>query len=438
MKPFVKWAGGKRQILTRISEFIQGSLGEATIEEVTYFEPFIGGGAVFFSIKPPKAVINDINSDLINAYKVIQSLKIHELINLLKDYQNTYFSEDRDEFYYEKRSLDRRPDWKDASPVEKAARMIFLNKTCYNGLYRVNLKGQFNTPIGRYKNPLICDDKNLLEIHEFLSNKKNNIEIMNASYEECIKKASLGDIIYVDPPYDYVDDDGFTKYHITGFTFEDFKKLKKVCDDALKRGAYVIISNNATDRVIKLFADDPNYKIYTYDLNKFTTLRSINCKGNQRKTAVEVIMWGIPTLIPIPQANDIEKVITLIMHEDNEIYKDKSRVKECLKLTTERQASYYLSAMKTFKYLNNAYEITEEALMLKKDRVALINDMINKLYDDKNIGYLIENKITDDYIIANQIKEGSSGKINDTTAKRRASTIKKWIKWALEEEQKSS
>ena len=437
MKPFVKWAGGKRQILTRINDFIKDSLGEATFEEVTYFEPFLGGGAVFFSVAPSRAIINDINSDLINAYRVVQSKEVKNLIILLKDYQDKYFSEDRDELYYEKRSLDRRPGWEDTSPVEKAARMIFLNKTCYNGLYRVNLKGQFNTPIGRYKNPLICDEKNLLEIHEFLSNKKNDIKIMNASYEECIKKATLGDVVYVDPPYDYEDDDGFTKYHITGFTFEDFKKLKEVCDEALKRGAYVIISNNATDRVIKLFADDPNYKIYTYDLNKFTTLRSINCKGNQRKTGVEVIMWGIPTLVPIPQANDIEKVIALIMHEDSEIYKDKNKVKELLELTTERQASYYLSAMKTFKYLNNAYEITEEALTLKKDRTTLVKDMIKKLYENKDIGNLIRNKITDSNIIADQIKE-SSRKINDTTAKRRASTIRRWIKWALEEEQKSS
>ena len=166
--------------------------------------------------------------------------------------------------------------------------MIFLNRTCYNGLYRVNSKGQFNTPIGRYRNPTICDRQNITEIHEYLSSPENDIRILNGSYEEAIKLARDSDVIYIDPPYDYEDDDGFTKYQMSGFTFEDFRKLKSECDKALNKGAFVIISNNATQKVINLFEQDPNYKIF-YDISKFPTLRSINCNGAERKTGKEAI-----------------------------------------------------------------------------------------------------------------------------------------------------
>lgn len=429
MKPFVKWAGGKRQILERIKGFIISSLDEKDINSIRYFEPFLGGGAVLFDLQPKKAFVNDLNSDLINAYKVIQGNKVHDLIKLLEDYQNKYRDEDRDELYYSTRSKDRTPDWNKMSDVEKAARMIFLNRTCYNGLYRVNSLGQFNTPMGRYKNPLICDKENLLEIHDYLS--VNKIKLMNASYEECIKKAGPGDIIYVDPPYDYEDDDGFTKYQMSGFKFQDFEKLKKECDKALKRGAYVIISNNATDRVIKLFIDDPNYKVYTYDMNKFETLRSINCKGDSRKTGLEVIFWGIPTLVPIPQANDINKVIKLAMCEDDKIYLDKNAVANYLALGTERQASYYLSALKFFKFITNSYELTELAISLRHDEELLRTNMKNQLFENDDVKYLIEHQLFTTDEIAMYLQKRYK-QINEVTAKRRASTIKAWIKWLRE------
>lgn len=429
MKPFLKWAGGKRQILERIKGFIIGSLDEKDLNSIRYYEPFLGGGAVLFDLQPKKACVNDLNADLINAYKVIQSDKINELIWLLEDYQNKYKEEDRDEIYYSTRVKDRTTEWNKMSDVEKAARMIFLNKTCYNGLYRVNSLGQFNTPMGRYKNPLICDKNNLLEIHEYLAS--NEIELMNDSYENCIIKAAPGDIIYVDPPYDYEDDDGFTKYQMNGFTFQDFEQLKKECDKALKRGAYVIISNNATERVIKLFIDDPNYKVYTYDMNKFETLRSINCKGDSRKTGLEVIFWGIPTLVPIPQANDINKVIKLAMCENETIFGDKAAVAEYLNLGTERQASYYLSALKFFKFISNSYELTELACSLRNDEKKLRQNMKQQLFENDDVKYLIEHQLftTEDISI---YLRGHYKQIGEATAKRRASTIKSWIKWIKE------
>ena len=220
MKPFIKWAGGKRQILKRINEFINDSEYEGS--SYTYIEPFLGGGAVFFDKCPPKAIINDLNSDLINAYRVIKSDKYLDLIEELKKHKLEYFK-DKDDHYYSVRAWDREEGWpNNHTDVERAARMIFLNRTCYNGLYRVNSKGQFNTPIGRYNNPTICDEENIKAIHEYFSNSNNSIEIMNESYEYAIRKSKDGDIIYIDPPYDYEDDDGFTKYHMKGFTFEDF------------------------------------------------------------------------------------------------------------------------------------------------------------------------------------------------------------------------
>lgn len=429
MKPFVKWAGGKRQILERINNFIDASLELENIKKdnIKYFEPFLGGGAVLFNLLPKKAIVNDLNSDLINAYKIIQSDKINDLINLLESYQERYKTEDRDELYYSTRSKDRSSEWNRMTDVQKAARMIFLNRTCYNGLYRVNSSGQFNTPMGRYKNPLICDKENLIELHNYLS--ANKIKFLNSSYEECIRKAGAGDIVYVDPPYDYEDDDGFTKYQMQGFSFDDFKKLKEECDKALKKGAYVIISNNATDRVINLFIQDANYKVYTYDMNKFETLRSINCKSDNRKTGLEVIFWGIPTLVPIPQANDINKVIKLALADNPDIFKDKLAVQNLLGLTTERQASYYLSAIKFFKYINNSFELTEKAIELRKNSDLLIRDMKTQLVEHEDIKYLVEHNLKTNEEIAMYLNAHYK-KLGEATAKRRASTIKAWLKFA--------
>lgn len=425
MKPFVKWAGGKRQILERINGFIIESLEGKDIGEIRYFEPFLGGGAVLFDLKPKRAYVNDLNSDLMNAYKVIQSSDYINLIDELKILQTQYLTEDKDELYYSMRSKDRTSEWNQMTNVNKAARMIFLNRTCYNGLYRVNSSGKFNTPMGRYKNPLICDQENIQQIHEYLSS--NQIHLMNGSFEECIRKARDGDIIYVDPPYDYEDDDGFTKYQMNGFTFDDFSKLKTECDKALKKGAYVIISNNATERVIKLFIDDPQYKVYTYDMNKFDTLRSINCKGENRKNGLEVIFWGIPNLIPLPQANDINKVINLALADESILY-SKALVAAYLKLGTERQAAYYLSALKFFKYINNALEFTDYAKNIRASKESIVSDMKKQLLENSDIQFLMEHNFSDVDSIAKYLLMNYK-KIGKVTAKRRASTIKAWILW---------
>ena len=428
MKPFVKWAGGKRQILSRINDYVQDSIDDNP--DYTYIEPFLGGGAVFFSLHPKKAIINDLNEDLINAYRIIKSGNYSKLIDKLKEFSDEYHNAP-DEFYYHIREWDRVDDWMDAhDDVDRAARMIFLNRTCYNGLYRVNSKGQFNTPMGRYRNPLICDETNIKEIHEYLSNPENHIEIMNGSYEDAIKKAKDGDVIYIDPPYDYEDDDGFTKYQMSGFSFEDFQKLKEKCDKAVNKRAFVIISNNATTKVMELFEEDPKYKIF-YDPNCFTSLRSINCKGDDRRTGSEVIFWGMNNSIPFPQANDINKVITLVQAGDD-IIEDKDKAKEVIKVGTPRQVSYYLSALQYLQYLGQDKKLTERALKLKNSKSELVSDIYNQLLEDKLFGkayhdFKATGKVNIDKVTSDLKKENQM--LSESTLRRRASTIRSWVEW---------
>ena len=364
------------------------------------------------------------------AYEVIKSDKYLELIDALDRHANAY-NHDPDDYYYEIRSWDREEGWPDNhSAVERAARMIFLNRTCYNGLYRVNSKGQFNTPIGRYRNPTICDRENITEIHNYLSSKDNQIEIMKDSYEFAINKAGDGDVIYIDPPYDYEDDDGFTKYQMKGFTFDDFTKLKQTCDEAINRGAFVIVSNNATTKVINLFEQDPHYKIF-YDINQISTLRSINCNGGKRKSGKEVIFWGMPNSIPFPQANDMDKIIKLVM-SDESVLTDKQRACEVIGVNTSRQVAYYLSALLYLKYLTHDKKFTDRANAIRTNEVALKKDIYNQLKENDMFlepynTYKVNGKINIENIkkkIAN-----ANPKMAESTVNRRSSTIRAWVEW---------
>lgn len=282
MKPVLKWAGGKRQLLKIISSFINNE----TIGEGTYFEPFFGGGCVFFSLHPKKAVINDFNEEIINVYKTIKKSP-EELVSLLKTHSE---SNDKD-YFYNLRSLDREIDFADKKKytnVFKASRTIYLNKTCFNGLYRVNLKGQFNVPYAYYKNPPICDEENIKEISKFL--KESDVQILCCDFEKAVEKAKAGDYIYFDPPYDYEKEDGFVGYVKEGFSHNDLLRLKKVCDELISRGCKVLISNNDTTFVRNTFKGD-NFEI-VYETKEISANRSINCKGNRRRNAREVLIYG--------------------------------------------------------------------------------------------------------------------------------------------------
>ena len=277
MKPFLKWAGGKRQLLDVLLQYTNN------IGAGRYFEPFIGGGSLFFALQRNESIINDFNPEIINAYKVIKH-NPEELIEELKNHASSNSSE----YFYQIRGLDRDPNFENYSDIQKAARTIYLNRTCYNGLYRVNSNGYFNVPFGRYKNPLICDENNIREISVFLNN--NNVLIRNSDFEEAVRDARAGDYIYFDPPYDYEDGKGFVGYVKEGFNHDDLLRLKRVCDELIARECKVLISNNDTEFVRNTFTGD-NFEII-YETIPLQTKRSINSNAKKRNNGREVLIYG--------------------------------------------------------------------------------------------------------------------------------------------------
>ncbi|MHA1763216.1 MAG: DNA adenine methylase [Promethearchaeota archaeon] len=265
-KPFLKWAGGKRQIITQMAMFIPRKFG-------TYIEPFLGGAAIFFYLMPQKAILIDINEELINVYRVIQE-DVKELIRSLKKHRN-----ERD-YYYKNRNLDRNPkEFKKLSPVERASRTIFLNRTCYNGLYRVNSKGEFNVPFGRYKNPNYCNEKNLWAVHTALK----NVKLIHGSFEACLEFAKKDDFVYFDPPYAPISDSAnFTSYTKDNFGKEDQLKLREVFEELDKRGCKLMLSNSYNNFILKLYAD---YKIIVLKAR-----RAINRDGMKRGEIKEILV----------------------------------------------------------------------------------------------------------------------------------------------------
>lgn len=275
MDPILKWAGGKRKLLSHIKKLIDLE----HLARHTLYEPFVGGGALFMNIENKSVVINDINNELINVYLVVRD---HPdlLINELNIHKKKH---DRD-YYYKIREYDRLENYSLMSNIKKASRTIYLNRTCYNGLYRVNSLGYFNVPFGTYKNPDIVIEDKILSLSKYLN--KSNVVIKNEDFSEAIEDAQLGDLIYFDPPYDYEFSNGFTSYTSTGFNRNDLKRLKLLCDKLVKRGCKVVISNNDTTFVNALF-DDPFYKI-----EHVVTSWTINRDSKSRKEKKEVIIHG--------------------------------------------------------------------------------------------------------------------------------------------------
>lgn len=268
--PVLKWAGGKRQLLKDIREHIPEKFS-------TYYEPFLGGGAVLFDLQPKKAVVNDINEELINVYIVIRD-NVEELIEELKKHKEN----NSKEYYYEVRELDRdKEKYEKLSNIERAARIIYLNKTCYNGLFRVNSQGQFNVPYGRYKNPNILDETTLRAVSNYFNKAK--ITFKCEDFEEAVKGIRKGAFVYFDPPYDPVSDTAsFTGYDINGFDKEEQRRLKKLCDKLNERGVKFLLSNSATKFILDLY---DGYNIEIVQAN-----RAINSIGNKRGKIHEVLV----------------------------------------------------------------------------------------------------------------------------------------------------
>lgn len=271
VKPILKWVGGKRQLLNEISPLIPGEFNK-------YFEPFVGAGAVIFSLLPDNAVINDLNSELINVYKVIKE-QPDELIELLKEHTNN----NSKEYFYRIREMDRQAGYEKLSNVFKASRTIYMNKTAYNGLYRVNKAGQFNTPWGRYKNPKILDSDNILAMSKYFNDK--NIKILNVDYKEALKSVSKGDFVYIDPPYLPISSSSaFTAYTADGFGEKEQEELKKTCDMLDKLGVKFLLSNSYHSFLLDLYKD--------YNIKIVEARRSVNSKGHKRGKIREILVYN--------------------------------------------------------------------------------------------------------------------------------------------------
>lgn len=266
--PVVKWVGGKRQLLDEISPLIPKKVS-------SYCEPFLGGGAVLFALQPKKALVNDINSELMLVYETIRD-EPDLLIEALRRHQNT------PEYYYEMREIDRdKEKFQTLSKVERASRLIYLNKTCYNGLFRVNSSGEFNSPFGHYKNPTIVNEPVIRAVHRYFS--ANQITFYHEDFELVLAKVGKGGFVYLDPPYDPVSDTAnFTGYNKGGFDRKEQIRLKECCDDLTKRGIKFLLSNSATPFIRGLYHD--------YNITIVNAKRAINSVGAKRGNVEEVLI----------------------------------------------------------------------------------------------------------------------------------------------------
>lgn len=263
--PFVKWVGGKRQILAELIQNMPSTYNR-------YFEPFIGGGALFFELQPKNAYISDINEELINVYKVIKDY-VNELITDLSKHS---ISKD---YFLKIRNLDRFENYKNLPSIEKASRFIYLNRTCFNGMYRVNSKGQFNVPFGKYKNPRIVDANNLLNCSQLL----RNTEICCDDFSKIVDIAKSGDFVYFDPPYAPLSEtSSFTSYTKSGFDENMQRTLRDTCDLINSRGVKFMLSNSDTQLINNLYKKYKIIKVYAS--------RAINSDASKRGKITEVLV----------------------------------------------------------------------------------------------------------------------------------------------------
>jgi DNA adenine methylase len=274
--PFVKWAGGKSQLLSQFSPYFPASFGR-------YVEPFVGGGAVFFHLynqgwlAGKEIVLIDRLRELINCYRVIQT-QVEDLIAALRVHEPHKLEAD---YYYRVRSWDRVPDYARRIDVERAARFIFLNRTCYNGLYRVNRRGQFNVPFGRYRNPTVCDADNLRDVHRALQ----HVTLLADDFGRSVEFSAVGDLVYLDPPYDPLTDTAhFTSYTAADFGVEDQQRLALVFRELHHKGCYAMLSNSCTPLIRQLYAG--------FDQVPLRAARAINSKGDGRGAVCELLVMN--------------------------------------------------------------------------------------------------------------------------------------------------
>lgn len=289
-KPFLKWAGGKGQLINTFDEMFPNELKEGKIK--TYIEPFVGGGAVFFHVLQKydieKAYINDINKELINCYRCIKA-DVNEVIKQLEFLEKEYLScDDRTKYFYNVRDRYNSIHLNGHYDFEKCADFIFLNHTCFNGLYRVNKSGKFNVPHGKYKNPLICDKDNLLLCSKLLQ----KVEISFGSYEQVLSNADKNTFVYFDPPYrPLVENNSFVSYDKSGFDDCDQIELAENFKNLDKKDCLLMLSNsdpkntNENDN----FFDD----LYNgFAIERVYAKRMINCQASKRGDITEIVVMN--------------------------------------------------------------------------------------------------------------------------------------------------
>lgn len=271
LHPILKWAGGKTQILEKIIEL-------APKEFNRYFEPFVGGGAVLFKLQPASFVINDRNGELISLYRTLcDESAFQMMLSLVDEYQKNHSKEN----YYNIRSLDRNANFSEYEDYRKGARMLYLNKTCFNGLFRVNSKGFFNVPWNGNEHPKCYDATNITNVHNFM--KQRNHIILNEDFEEAVKSAKKGDFVYFDPPYDtFENQNNFTTYTKDNFDKNDQIRLANLVHSLSDKGVYVMVSNHNTEFIRSLYKD--------FKITVVCAKRLISAKNETRGFVEEVII----------------------------------------------------------------------------------------------------------------------------------------------------
>lgn len=264
-KPFVKWVGGKRSIINELVKRMPVNFNN-------YYEPFCGGGALFFEIYnmvKGKCFLSDMNADLIITYNVIKN-NPKELIETLKIHKEKHC----EEYYYKVREMQDLQD-----RIQKSARFIYLMKTCFNGLWRVNKKGEFNVPIGSYKNPNICNESNVYAVHEVLQ----GVQITHQDFSKITPQK--GDFVYFDPPYQPIKPDSFTKYISGGFGEKDQERLRNFALELKNKGVFVMISNSNADLIFDLYSKD-------FTIETVPAPRVVSCKASGRESVMETVVLG--------------------------------------------------------------------------------------------------------------------------------------------------
>ncbi len=270
ISPVLKWAGGKRQLIKEIEKRLPKEIN-------AYYEPFMGGGAVVMHLQPKNAIISDVSDELINVYKEIENNPL-ELIENLNKLEEKH-SKNPEEHYYDIRALDRTDEYTNLDNSFKAARTIYLNKTCFNGLYRVNKKGYFNVPFNKKETINTYDKENLMNLSKYLNMK--DVELICSDFEEVCKNAKKGDFLFLDPPYDVLKTDTFDSYTKDGFGVEGQKRLANLFKELDKRGCYLMLTNHNTELINELYKD--------YNIDVVSVKRMINSDAKNRKGEETII-----------------------------------------------------------------------------------------------------------------------------------------------------